>query len=198
MGAVTGSGSNVGGLVGLNNNSNSLIANSYAAGAVNGGSNVGGLIGNFNGGLIRFIYATGRVTGSGSLGGLIGAFSSGVRISSNYWDITSSGVTSGLGTGRTTEQLITPTAPTATVNEQHVYNGWSTSSWDFGTARQYPAVKYTRGPDDDNPACGVPSRPRCGELLPGQRPLDPIADQRILEGTTVAIVVILNTADANP
>jgi len=38
--------------------------------------------------------------------------------------------------------MITPTTGTTTVNGQVVYEDWSTENWDFGTNRQYPAVKY--------------------------------------------------------
>ncbi len=77
MGAVTGSGLNVGGLIGYANSFRS-VSNSYATGAVMGTVNVGGLIGRARGGNRFFAhsvsnsYATGAVTGTGNVGGLIG------------------------------------------------------------------------------------------------------------------------------
>ena len=99
-GSVSGSGSNVGGLAGLNggtisnssatgnvsssgnnqatgglvgrNRLNGNIATSFAIGNVNGKESVGGLAG-FNGGTVTNSYATGNVSGSGSaVGGLVG------------------------------------------------------------------------------------------------------------------------------
>jgi filamentous hemagglutinin family protein len=72
-GAVTGSGDNIGGLVGTNSSSAS-IANSYATGAVtSSGNNIGGLVGINNGASITNSYATGAVTGGSYVGGLVGA-----------------------------------------------------------------------------------------------------------------------------
>ena len=62
--AVTGSGDNVGGLVGSSSSSHSSISDSHATGSVTGsGDNVGGLVGSFSGS-ISGSYATGAVTGS--------------------------------------------------------------------------------------------------------------------------------------
>ena len=47
-GTVTGTGGNVGGLMGLNSNAGTITA-SYATGAVTGTTNVGGLVGNNSG-----------------------------------------------------------------------------------------------------------------------------------------------------
>ena len=70
-GAVSGTGQDVGGLVGFN--SNGSIANAYATGAVSGVDSVGGLVGQQAGGSIANAYATGAVSGSGNdVGGLVG------------------------------------------------------------------------------------------------------------------------------
>ncbi|MCL2131990.1 MAG: hypothetical protein FWH36_06020, partial [Lentimicrobiaceae bacterium] len=74
-GIVTGGGSNVGGLIGDNDN-NSVVSNCYAAATVNGGgssSSVGGLVGVNNASTISNCYATGTVTGGNNyIGGLVG------------------------------------------------------------------------------------------------------------------------------
>jgi filamentous hemagglutinin family protein len=69
-GAVTGTGSSIGGMVGLN--SGGRIFGSHATGAVTGASAVGGLVGyNYNG-LIFASYASGNVSGGDRVGGLVG------------------------------------------------------------------------------------------------------------------------------
>lgn len=79
-GAVTATGSLVGGLVGYNGSG--AISNSHATGAVTaGGSYVGGLIG-FGYGTVTNSYATGAVSGGARVGGLIGY--SGVAVSNSY------------------------------------------------------------------------------------------------------------------
>ena len=68
-GNVTGSGDNVGGLVG---ESEGTIRTSYATGAVTGARSVGGLVGGLPGAIITS-YASGDVSGSGdAAGGLVG------------------------------------------------------------------------------------------------------------------------------
>ena len=92
-GAVTGSGDNVGGLVGDGSGSaSSRISGSYATGAVTGsGDNVGGLVGSSGSGSISDSHATGAVTGSGdNVGGLVG--SSFISISGSYATGTVAGV----------------------------------------------------------------------------------------------------------
>ena len=76
---MTGSGDNVGGLVGK---SGGYIRSSYATGAVTGSGDVGGLVGK-SGGYIISSYATGAVTGiRDGVGGLVGE--SGRSISDSY------------------------------------------------------------------------------------------------------------------
>lgn len=70
-GLVTGSGSQVGGLVGGAYYS-STIKNSYVTGTVTGGDYVGGLVGNAGDSNIRNSYTTGPVTGKSYVGGLVG------------------------------------------------------------------------------------------------------------------------------
>ena len=161
--------SNVGGLVGYRNGK---ITNSYATGVVTGtGSNVGGLVGqNADESQITNSYATGVVTGTGNnVGGLIGLNNSS-NITYSYWDTqTSQQTSSDGGIGKTTTELQSPTTSGSTSTE--IYYGWSAADWHFGTSNQYPALKYTVGPDTDNPACGSgKQQPACGTLLRGQQP----------------------------
>jgi len=81
-GSVTGTGGNVGGLAGYN--SSSTISNSYATGSVTGTNlKVGGLVG-YNTGTISNSYATGSVTSTNNnVGGLVGYNNSGT-ISNSY------------------------------------------------------------------------------------------------------------------
>jgi hypothetical protein len=70
-GAVRGTWSNVGGLVGINNGG--TVTSCYGTGAVTGVNQTGGLVGqNLNGGSITSCYATGTVTGGDYVGGLVG------------------------------------------------------------------------------------------------------------------------------
>ena len=69
-GRVTGSGINVGGLVG-ENSPFGTVSESSASGRVTGDDNVGGLVG-FNYGPVSESSASGRVTGDDNVGGLVG------------------------------------------------------------------------------------------------------------------------------
>ena len=137
-GSVAGEGSNVGGLVGYNNGG--AITASYATGSVTEGTyHVGGLAG-YSGSAIAASYATGSVTGNGYyVGGLVGR---GGGVSDSYWDTQTTGQSEsrGGGAGKTTRELQAPTAATG------IYANWNAEWWDFGTARQYPVLKY-RGMD---------------------------------------------------
>ena len=194
-GAISGSGSNVGGLAGLNNgtitnsyamvssgsgsargglvgSNNSTIRNSYATGTISGsGSNVGGLAGRNSAGTIANTYATGTVSGSGTnRGGLVGWYSTG-RVNDSYWQ---SGSASSGGRGvaadarKTVEMLTSPTTAT------DIYSNWSTDNWDFGNSNQFPALKYAKGTDTNYLTCSdIPpqtgtDQPQCGTLLPHQ------------------------------
>jgi len=89
----------VGGVVGANFGS---IADSYSQGAVSAAPNdnaaVGGLVGLCGAGAISHTYALGPITGGNLRGGLIGEDSAG-GFSSSYWDLDTSGVSNGCGTG---------------------------------------------------------------------------------------------------
>ena len=104
-------------------------------------------------------YATGAVTGSGTvigarlLGGLIGGGTGGT-VTASYWDTTTTGITGlgGGGTGYATAALQTPTEyGSATTTPPSIYANWNVDvdgdgtnddPWHFGTASQYPTLKY--------------------------------------------------------
>ena len=164
--AVNSLGVRAGGLVG--DNTGGAITASHAMGAVtatdSGGNSVlGGLVGlhtPIGSGMgavpatITASYATGAVTGSGTvigarlLGGLIGGGTGGT-VTASYWDTTTTGITGlgGGGTGQTTTQLQSITGYDA----GSIYENWNVDvdgatgnddPWHFGTASQYPTLKY--------------------------------------------------------
>lgn len=93
----------IGGLVGTNYAS---VAQSYSIASVTGTSRVGGLVG-YNWGSITTSYSTGAVSGTTYVGGLLGDNIFG-SITSSFWDIETSGQTTGAGgTGKTTAEMQT-------------------------------------------------------------------------------------------
>ena len=173
-GSVSGAES-VGGLVGRKESGSSVTA-SYSGGAVSGAGSVGGLVGN-DVGSTTASYSTSAVSGTGSnVGGLAGGCTSTIKASystgvvtgatgatnigglcgnnwgiapDSYWDTETSGrATSGLGTGKTTSELQTPTAYGTSPS---IYANWNLNldgvagdddPWDFGAATDYPKLKY--------------------------------------------------------
>ncbi|MBP7053219.1 MAG: hypothetical protein KBE65_19605 [Phycisphaerae bacterium] len=117
-GSVCGTGWSVGGLVGYNSHT---VFRCYSTAATSGNSGVGGLVGE-NGyyhSSVSLSYSTGPVTGSGeSIGGLVGSDWYG-GVSSNFWDIQTSGqTTSAGGIGKTTGEM----------EDMHTYQD---AGWDF-------------------------------------------------------------------
>ena len=149
-GAVAGGDrSSVGGLVGLLGLEGGDITASYAAGPVTGGANAGagGLVGHSDWrGRITDSYAIGAVSARADsyIGGVIAG--GGPETANSYWNPGSTGqADSDTGMDETTRNMQSPTT------NNGIYEDWQTTQWDFGTARQYPAVKHN------------------GELVPGQR-----------------------------
>ena len=142
-------GTDVGGLVGQ---LQGRVEVSYATGSVSGQQGVGGLVGRFVTGAVEASYSTGRVQGNDRQGGLVGNAIPGRSagtVTNSYWDTRTSGQTSSAGgTGKTTIELMTPTAYGS---GSDIYANWNldldgdTNSdddpWDFGTASEYPALK---------------------------------------------------------
>ena len=79
-------------------------------------------------------------------GGLVGTNEGSGTVTASYWDTTASGRSSSpAGTGKTTTELQTPTGYTG------IYANWNVNvdgvtgnddPWAFGTASQYPILKY--------------------------------------------------------
>ena len=143
-GSVTGA-SYVGGLVGAQVGRRTLKS-VYATGAVTGsGSLVGGLVGN-NGGAITAGYATGVVSGSSDVGGLVGKNDGGSVTDSYWDTQTSGRTSSesGRGVGKSTTELQSPAGYKgiyANWNLDLDSDGDGDDPWDFGGATQYPALK---------------------------------------------------------
>ena len=165
MGSVVGSANNVGGLVG--DNMLGTISNCYTTGSVSGNEDIGGLVGLSNLGTLIGNYVSGKASGTRYIGGLVGS-NIGGTITQSYWDKTASklkGNTGGIG-------LLASQLQSANAQDEDLkkpYYKWSTAHWDFGTAEQYPILKYATGSDLNKPACGPEQTlPNCGALLLGQ------------------------------
>ena len=142
---------------------------SYARGAVTaasdatvtngitGNAGAGGLVGATpSGSGITASFSTGAPTATGDgqivrARGLVGVVFSTATVTNSYWDTETSGITdTGAGTSKTTSQLQTPTAYGTGAND--IYKDWDIDldtataglqdAWDFGTNKQYPALKY--------------------------------------------------------
>ena len=156
----------VGGLIGSNDNGGN-IENSYATGDVSGRTNASNLVGS-NTGSITNSYAIGDVTAIGRLSSGLVAITSN-EINHSYW-LSGSAVLGGINitsgipidAEKTAEELKSPTQPGTTSTD--VYYSWDATVWDFGTAEEYPALKY----HDHTCSTAMPS-PDCGKLLLHQR-----------------------------
>ncbi|WP_409226792.1 GLUG motif-containing protein [Gudongella sp. SC589] len=134
LGFVEGSDNFVGGLVGMNDAS---ISNSYAYGNVIGDQYVGGLIGihgyyNSSSALSN-CYSTGVVNGTFRWGGLVGYKASASTVTSSYWDIDASGITSSAaGMGYTSLQM----------TDSSNFGGWDfVTVWDIDEGISYPYLR---------------------------------------------------------
>ncbi len=159
---TTGSVSGTGPVGGLAGRSRGAVKASWSTASVGGNASSGafhsgGLVGR-NGGSVTASWSSGRVAAT-LVGGLVGHNDSGASIVNSYWDTGTSGQSSSANgsTGRTTRQLQRPTGYGSTGS---IYANWNIDTdgvtggddpWDFGTSRQYPALKFTgrttwRGP----------------------------------------------------
>ena len=161
-----------GGLVGVNSGA---ITAAYAWGDLDANATnviTGGLVGENkdSGGVITATYAIGAHTtatdATPEKGGLVGKNTGSATVSDSYWDSTISGITgTGQGTSKTTSQLQTPTAygtgSSIYVNWNVDVDGDNTNDdpWDFGTASEYPVLKYT-----DVPANAATQRTVLGQV----------------------------------
>ena len=165
MGSVVGSANNVGGLVG--DNMQGTIKNCYTTGSVSGSEDIGGLVGISNLGTLTSNYVSGKASGKRYIGGLVGS-NIGGTITQSYWDKTASKLESDTGgVGLLASEMQSANAQDEDLKKP--YYKWSTAHWDFGTAEQYPILKYATGSDLNNPVCGPEQTlPNCGALLLGQ------------------------------
>ena len=176
---------------------NSKIINSYATGNVitgfgncNDANNIrsGGLAA-VNSGLIsnsytRSCFSSGSATVLNTRRGGVVQNNSGI-ISNSYYQTTGCG---GLqqtpsGSNRTQQQLQTPT------DASDLYSEWSVNEWDFGDNSQYPAIRYTRGSDKDNPGCGHRSLPDCDDLIKNQLPVGRTATDPASSAVSIGDIV---------
>ena len=148
------SGGTAGGLVAVNGGT---VGSSYSSSTVLGEHDAGGLIGS-NYGRISSCYSIGVVTGEEHAAGFVGDNKDEGRITASYWNIETSGQSTGIGDedaagveGKTTAELQEPT------DYAGIYAEWLTDLdntdedfdkttgvddvWDFGTLSQYPELK---------------------------------------------------------
>ena len=169
---------------------------------INGAYNTGGLVGYFEEGTIKNSYASGSVAGNEFVGGLVGNYGD-LTVTHSYWDKVETGISTSANSpnsdGKTMGDLTGPT------EAKGIYENWDDMDWDFGTAEQYPALKYAR--TDSARACRKledevqSQQPVCGTLLPGQKsapptitipPLDPLP-----LGTTTTLIVVIEDVDSD-
>jgi formylglycine-generating enzyme required for sulfatase activity len=125
-GSVTGMSSNVGGLVGVNNEG--LVTNSYSTGSTDGDSYVGGLVGYNECGSITNSYSTGSVSGTGDyVGGLVGMNGCG-GVTNSFWDRVTSGMSDSEDGLADTDGMIG-----LTTTEMQSESTYTSLGWDFTT-----------------------------------------------------------------
>ncbi len=165
VGSVVGAANHVGGLVG--DNSQGTISNCYTTGSVSGSEDIGGLVGISSLGKLIGNYVSGKTLGKRYIGGLVG-INVGGTITRSYWDKTTNKLTQNTGgVGLSASELQSQSAQDDDLSKP--YYKWSNANWDFGTAEQYPILKYATGSDAKNPACGPgQTLPNCGAVLLGQ------------------------------
>ncbi len=140
----TGTGSRVGGLVGLANGlvgGSQSITSSYSLSSVTG-DNAGGLVGlSLSFPLsISNSYAAGAVVGHTASGGLVGANNSGVMFSSSYWDVSTTGQNSAVSTGSSGPITGSATGESTAQLQGTLPGGFGSSTWATGTGL-YPYLK---------------------------------------------------------
>ena len=143
----------IGGLVGYNTGT---IANAYATGSVSWGSTagtygnfIGGLVGySYGGGSITDAYATGHVSSVNSndqLGGLVGVINNST-VTASYWDIQTTGQSSGTSsfsttttgmTGLSTSQMMQPGNFSWTI----ATSGGSSDAWRIYAGNTMPLIE---------------------------------------------------------
>ena len=143
-GSITSTNSSIGGLIG--NVYRSTIRNSYSTATVVGGWTVGGFLGWANldsSSEIRNCYSTGSVSTFASYG--FTGSSQPEYIFDCFWDTETSGLETGVGTGKTTAEM----------KQQATFTNWDFAvTWDIDgiTNDGYPFLTYLEEPTSDFPA----------------------------------------------
>ena len=193
----------VGAMWGGANVTKMIINNGYAQGDVSGSDYVAGLVGriykheNTFKGQISDSYAISNVRGmrgNTTINGLAGG--DGGKINRSYWAIDRSGSVSGNTSddsanykGFSSENLRLPTAQ-GTANGDAYYL-WLDDNWDFGTDKEYPALKY-----NDDTCAGTEPSVNCGKLLLYQR--IGLRDLILRQGGgTIGVIPDFNTSTSN-
>ena len=139
-----------GGLVGGNFDNGSIKA-SFASGNMSGGNSIGGLVGDqsHTTASITASYSRGEVSSPGTdVGGLVGKGALNT-VTDSYYDSNTSGRSdTGKGVGKTTSELKTPTGYTGIYANWNLdFDGDNTGDnpWNFGTAQEYPMLRYIKG-----------------------------------------------------
>ena len=156
-----------GGLIGQLNGDNAQIINSYARGSISVFSRgmSSGLIGRLASGTVRNSYSIADLRlSSGNVNGFAAVTPTFDvnNVSDSYWDVIASGQpNSAVGIGKLTTQMQAGIAQSG--DPGGVYYNWSEDDWDFGTSRQYPALRYAQHPDLNAEAiCDAEGLPKCG------------------------------------
>ena len=128
-----GGGSNVGGIVGLMNNSNAYLYNAYSKGRIFSGSNYsGGAIGRMSNGLAENVFSVlqNDITGANH-GGFVGRIDAGT-ITNSFWDINATTHTGGYGTdGGASIDLTGTTWEDDGTDYYYLQANEPLASWDF-------------------------------------------------------------------
>ncbi|WP_430461072.1 hypothetical protein ACQUQU_17860 [Thalassolituus sp. LLYu03] len=148
-GAVAYTSQRSGGLIG-ESFGNSSITDSFTTGSVTATNRAGGLVGQAASITITNSFAIGEIVSAGNLiGGIAGELNGDPVVTNTYWATDATGLSgshkSNAATGylgATLAELQCPTAAgdTACVTGTTLYGGWSTDTWDFGTASQMPGL----------------------------------------------------------
>ena len=192
-------GQGTGGLVGHNGEAGvdaGIITASYASGVVSAtlvaasisSGRLGGLVGLLNRGNINQSYAYGSVTPNTAItswsGGLVGQRLVEGAVADSYYDRQTSGRSdTGRGAPQTTSDLRRPTGYSGiyanwNLDLSNPADGVNDDPWDFGTRRQYPALKV----DFDNDGTATPyefgrqGRPNPNPPPPSPPPYNPAHD----------------------
>lgn len=122
-GEITGTGDNVGGLIGRHCCEN--LNNCFSRAIVHGNDVVGGLIGNqYSDNTLQFCYAQGQVLATQSaVGGLFGSVYTAINESS-YWDTEESGLSNAYGTITGSGTVEAWGKTTLQMKQQSTYTGW--------------------------------------------------------------------------